>query len=155
MQVAIGNKNLTLTIHSGQTVNGISTEYAIANMFILAATLAANTWAIRVILRKEKIRINKLIIWDCFVNMATMALLTHIWKKALHHFSAVIVLKPKNTVPKNLKLHWMKFCLLFCLPFSDYASTFAYSPLLPLSSYIPCSFLVFAMCTTLTWSHSF
>ena len=42
-----------------------------------------------------------------------------------------------------------------CLPFSNYAATFAYSPLLPLSSYIPCSLLVFAMLTTLTWSHSF
>ena len=93
MQVAIGNTNLTLTIHSGQTVNGISREYAIANMFMLAATLAANSWAIRVILRKEKIRINKLIIWDCFVNMATMALLTHNWQKALQKFSAVILLK--------------------------------------------------------------
>ena len=86
MQVAIGNTNLTLTIHSGKTVNGISTGYAIANVFILGATLAANSWAIRVILRKEKIRINKLIIWDCFVNMVTMALLTHNWKKALHNF---------------------------------------------------------------------
>ena len=40
------------------------------------------------------------------------------------------------------------------LPFSDYATTFAYSPLLPISSHIPCSLLVFAMCTTLAWSHS-
>ena len=77
MQVAIGNTNLTLRIHSVQIVNGISTGFTVANMSILAATLAANGWAIRVILRKERIRINKLIIWDCYVNMATMALLTH------------------------------------------------------------------------------
>ena len=83
MQVAIGKSNLTLTIHLSQTVNEISANYAIANIFILGATLAANSWAIRVILRKERIRINKLIVWDCLVNMATMAILTHSWKKAV------------------------------------------------------------------------
>ena len=83
MQVAIGKSNLTLTIHLSQTVNEISSNYAVANIFILGATLAANSWAIRVILRKERIRINKLIVWDCLVNMATMAILIHSWKKAV------------------------------------------------------------------------
>ena len=83
MQIAIGKSNLTLTIQSCQIVNEITKTYAIANIFILGATLAANSWAIRVILRKEKIRINQLIVWDCLVNMATMALLTHSWKKAV------------------------------------------------------------------------
>ena len=77
MQIAIGKSNLTLTIQSCQIVNGISKTYAIANIFILGATFVANSWAIRVILRKERIRINQLIVWDCLVNMATMALLTH------------------------------------------------------------------------------
>lgn len=83
VRVAIGNTNFTMSIHSDQTVNGIPGVYSIANIFILGATVAANSWAIMVILRKEKIRINHLIVWDCVVNVATMALLTHSWKMAV------------------------------------------------------------------------
>ena len=84
LKVPIGlQPNLTLTISETQRVNGIAKEYTIANVFLLAATLAANAWAIKVILRKEKIRINMLIVWDCGINMLTMVLLTFAYSPLL------------------------------------------------------------------------
>ena len=69
--------NFSLSVQSSETVNKISVGYLLANIPMLAATITINLWVIKVIKGKEKSRINKLIIWDCYVNMATMALLTH------------------------------------------------------------------------------
>ena len=100
----IGLSNLSLNVHSSQKVNEVPVVYLLANLPMLATTIAINMWVIRVIQRKEKSRLNRLIVWDCFANILSMALM--------------------------LLIH---------------------SPLLPLSSAIPCTILVFVV-YTMTWN---
>ena len=77
--VGLGFSNLTLAVHSSETVNKISMAYLLANITMLAATMGINLWVVRVIQKKEKSRINRLNVWDCFANILTMTLmlLTH------------------------------------------------------------------------------
>ena len=96
--------NFSLSVQSSETVNKISVGYLLANIPMLAATITINLWVIKVIKGKEKSRINKLIIWDCFANILTMAIM--------------------------LAIH---------------------SPLLPLSSTVPCAILVFVV-YTMSWN---
>ena len=64
--VDLGFANLTLSVHSSQTVNETSVVYLLANIPLLVATITINLWVVTVIQKKEKSRINRLIIWDCF-----------------------------------------------------------------------------------------
>ena len=100
----LGLSNLSLNVHSSQKVNEVPVVYLLANLPMLATTIAINMWVIRVIQRKEKSRLHRLIVWDCFANILSMALM--------------------------LLIH---------------------SPLLPLSSAIPCTILVFVV-YTMTWN---
>ena len=102
--VGLGLSNLSLSVHSSQKVNEIYVVYLLANIPMLAATIAVNLWVVNVIQRKEKNKLNKLIVWDCFANIVTMVLM--------------------------LATH---------------------SPLLPLSSPVPCTCLVFAV-YTMSWN---
>ena len=104
LNIGLGLANLSLTVHSYQKVNEVSVVYLLANIPMLIATLAINLWVIKVIQRREKSRINRLIIWDCFANILTMVLM--------------------------LAIH---------------------SPILPLSSTVPCTILVFVV-YTMTWN---
>ena len=63
--VGLGLSNLTLSVHSS----------LLANIPMLAATIAVNLWVVNVIQRKEKNKLNRLIVWDCFANIVTMVLM--------------------------------------------------------------------------------
>ena len=104
--VDLGLSNLTLSVDFSQKVNEISVVYVLANIPMLAATIVVNLWVVKVIERKEKSKLNRLIVWDCRANIVTMLLM--------------------------LATH---------------------SPLLPLSSHIPCTCLVFAVYTT-SWNQA-
>ena len=67
--IDLGFANLTLSIHSSQTVNEISVVYLLANIPMLVATITMNLWVVRVIQGKGKSRLNRLIIWDCFARV--------------------------------------------------------------------------------------
>ena len=67
--VDLGFANLTLSVHSSQTVNETSVVYLLANIPLLVATITINLWVVTVIQKKEKSRINRLIIWDCFTGV--------------------------------------------------------------------------------------
>ena len=71
--VGLGFSNLTLAVHSSETVNKISMAYLLANITMLAATMGINLWVVRVIQKKEKSRINRLIALDCLANIPTFA----------------------------------------------------------------------------------
>ena len=75
LDVDLGLSNLTLSIRSSQIVNEISVVYVLANIPMLAATIVVNLWVVKVIKTKEKSKLNKLIVWDCFANIATMLLM--------------------------------------------------------------------------------
>ena len=88
LDVDLGLSNFTLNVHSSEKVNEISVGYLLANIPMLAATITINLWVIRyyfaimsfvelgdinlwvirVIQKKEKSRINTLIVWDCFTR---------------------------------------------------------------------------------------
>ena len=68
--VGLGFSNLTLAVHSSETVNKISMAYLLANITMMAATMGINLWVIQ---KKEKSRINRLIALDCFANIQTFA----------------------------------------------------------------------------------
>ena len=70
--VDLGLSNLTLSVHSSEKVNEMSVVYLLANIPMLVATIAINLWVIKVIKRKEKNRINSLIVWDCFTGVYTL-----------------------------------------------------------------------------------
>ena len=60
IELAGWNSSLSLVSETTTTVNSIPLAFTIANLPIVAATIAANTWAIFVINRKETSRINRL-----------------------------------------------------------------------------------------------
>ena len=62
--------NLSLVSEKSTIVNSLPLAFTIANLPILVATLAANTWAIFIINRKETSRINRLNI--CEIALVTM-----------------------------------------------------------------------------------
>ena len=81
--VDLGFGNLTLSVRSSQTVNETSVVYLLANIPMLVATITINLWVVTVIQGKEKSRINRLIIWDCFTGVYNLCYncvitLTHI-----------------------------------------------------------------------------
>ena len=66
IELAGWNSSLSLVSETTTTVNSIPLAFTIANLPIVAATIAANTWAIFVINRKETSRINRL---DIFLSL--------------------------------------------------------------------------------------
>ena len=66
IEVAGWNSSLSLVSETTTTVNSIPLAFTLANLPIVAATIAANTWAIFVINKKETSRINRL---DIFLSL--------------------------------------------------------------------------------------
>ena len=73
IELAGWNSSLSLVSETTTTVNSIPLAFTIANLPIVAATIAANTWAIFVINRKETSRINRL---DIFSLTFTLLMFT-------------------------------------------------------------------------------
>ena len=70
--VDLGLSNLTLSVHSSEKVNEMSVVYLLANIPMLVATITINMWVIKMIQGREKNRINRLIVWDCFTGVYTL-----------------------------------------------------------------------------------
>jgi hypothetical protein len=68
-----GNLAFSLEMEDTELVNQPAEEEVYwASLALLAVTLVVNTAAVVVLRRKENTPINRLIIWDCIINLLTM-----------------------------------------------------------------------------------
>ena len=69
-----GRHQIWLNFSQSTIVNqSLSESYLWPNVCVLAISIVVNLLAAVVIGKEEKTRINRLIIWDCFANILTMA----------------------------------------------------------------------------------